>query len=308
MSSIPVLATVCCHVPDQPAVMRLFEYSDDGYVFGRGDDNAVVLLHRSVSRRHARVRYDGETWWIEDLSSTNGVRIGGHQVACQALKHGDWFSLGDVFCEFKLLDAKGKEAYAERSRIRRETSGIWLDRLAQAPDRDALLAGLIAAIVQLAECRRGFMLVGGLERGFSTVACCGVSADAAMNSKFAGSNGALARAIHERRPILVNDPAAHDWARRRHSIVGRGLRALIAVPVLHRDHLLGVAYADSDAVGKVFTELDFEILSAFSEQAALLLAARGLDEMLANLESCIQANHEGVPGEVVAARPWAGLA
>jgi predicted DNA-binding ribbon-helix-helix protein len=300
-------ATLCFHLPDQPALLRVIDPQSDEIVIGRGEDNAIVLPHASVSRRHASMRYDSQGWWVEDLGSTNGVRIGGHRVLRERLGHRDWFSLGDVFCEFQHARDDELAAYAARAERRRQTSGMWLGRLAEARDRDALLAGLIAAIVQLSECRRGFLLAGDLQSGLSTVACYGVTPVESAGRQFSGSNGAIIRAIHERKSILVNDPSTTDWASGRRSVVGRGLRALVALPILYRDRLLGVAYADSDAVGKLFTELDEEILGAFSQQASVLLAARGIDDSLARLESCIQADAAGNASGTVAVQRWGTL-
>ena len=300
-------ATLCLHLPDQPALLRVLTGEPEGTILGRGEDNALVVPHASVSRRHAALRSVGGQWWIEDLGSTNGIRIGGHPVDKQQLRHGDWFSLGDVFCEFRLAGDADLEAISKRAQQQRQTSGIWLDRLAQAQDRHALMAGLMAAIVELAECRRGFLLAGDFDHGFATAACYGMEPDAPGHRAFAGSTSTIARALHTRLPVLVSDPSALDWARGRPSIVANQLRALVALPIVHRDRLLGVAYADSDAQGKVFTELDHEILAAFAEQAALLLAARGLDETLARIESCIQTDASGRPVGAVSAPRWSHL-
>lgn len=301
-------AALCFHLPDQPALLRVLNPGAGEVMLGRDEENTVMIGHPSVSRRHAALRHDGDDWWVEDMGSTNGVRIGGHRINRQQLRHGDWFSLGDVFCEFRLVGEAELASLNPRSEQRRQTSGMWLGRLAQAPDRDALLAGLVAAIVQLAECRRGFILAGDLDKGFSTVACCGIAADAPGRRDFAGSTSTLARAIHQQTPLLISDPAAVDWARGRQSIVAGGLRALVALPILHQSRLLGVAYADSDVPGKLFTELDRDILGAFTDQVSLLLAARGLDDTLARLESCIQADVSGQPRNSVAAPHWGRLA
>jgi hypothetical protein len=297
-------ATLCLHLPDQPALLRVLDAAAGEVILGRGEDSTLVVPHSSVSRRHAALKHDGDGWSIEDLGSTNGVRIGGHPVTRQRLGDGDWFSLGDVFCELRLANDADLQALDERARQRRQTSGLWLDRLVQAPDRDALMAGLMAAIVQLAECRRGFLLAGDLERGLVTAACYDLSPEATAQREFTGSTGVIARALHEQTPVLVSDPSALDWARGRPSIVAGRLRALVALPIVHRGRLLGVAYADSDEPGKVFTELDLEILAAFTEQAALLLAARGLDEALARIESCLLVDASGRAQRSVAATAW----
>lgn len=301
-------ATLCFHLPDQPALLRIVATDNAPILIGRSEENTIVVPHVSVSRVHASLDHDGENWWVQDMKSTNGIRIGGHAVTRQRMLHRDWFSLGDVFCEFRVAREEDLQAYATRAEQRRQTSGMWLGRLEQALDRDSLLAGLTAAIVELAECRRGFILSGDLDRGLSTVACSGIAAQHASDREFRGSSGAIIRAIHGGEPVLLNDPSTVDWASGRRSIVAAGLKSLVALPILHRGRLLGVAYADSDMPGKVFTQLDAEILGAFAEQAAVLLAARGIDDLLAKLESCIQADAAGNPVGEFASPRWVTLA
>lgn len=282
-----VPATLCLHVPGQPASLRVIGDGVEALI-GRGDEATVSVAHPSVSRRHALLWRDAGGWRVRDLGSTNGVRIGGYPVDQRALRHGQWFSLGDVFCEFRVVDGVELDALTARAEQRRQTSGVWLGRLERAPDREALLGGLIQAVVRLAECRRGFLLAGDMDRGFAIVARCDAGADPLPPAAFTGSTAVLARATHERVPVLVSDPSALDWARGRPSIVEGSLRALLAVPILHRDALLGVAYADSDEPGKLFTELDRDILGAFAAQAALILAARGLDAALSDLGHSVE--------------------
>ena len=47
---------------------------------GRGSDNDLVLNHPQVSRHHAQIRRDGETYTVVDLNSTNGVFLNGERV------------------------------------------------------------------------------------------------------------------------------------------------------------------------------------------------------------------------------------
>jgi class 3 adenylate cyclase len=49
-----------------------------GAVIGRAVDQCeLVLAHRTVSRRHARLSFEGEVLQIEDLGSTNGTSVNG---------------------------------------------------------------------------------------------------------------------------------------------------------------------------------------------------------------------------------------
>jgi len=62
---------------------------------GRLEENDIILRDRSVSRKHAVVRYEGDACSVEDLGSYNGIEIGGKKVQRIELEHGMKFRLGD---------------------------------------------------------------------------------------------------------------------------------------------------------------------------------------------------------------------
>lgn len=51
--------------PDQPAII------------GRASTNSVTIRSHQASRRHAEIRWDDGQWWLRDLASRNGTRVGG---------------------------------------------------------------------------------------------------------------------------------------------------------------------------------------------------------------------------------------
>ena len=54
---------------------------DGGQVLvGRGPEAAIRLDDDYVSTRHARIGSSGDTWYVEDLGSTNGTYIGSHRL------------------------------------------------------------------------------------------------------------------------------------------------------------------------------------------------------------------------------------
>lgn len=63
---------------------------------GRTKDNAVLCLHKSLSRTHAEVVYDGSVVQLTDLQSKNGVFVNGRRIARAELGEGDAFRCGDV--------------------------------------------------------------------------------------------------------------------------------------------------------------------------------------------------------------------
>lgn len=56
---------------------------------GRLPGNDIVLPYTQISRHHAEIRHRNEEWWIIDLGSTNGLRVGGRQVKEHLLTDGD---------------------------------------------------------------------------------------------------------------------------------------------------------------------------------------------------------------------------
>jgi pSer/pThr/pTyr-binding forkhead associated (FHA) protein len=74
-----------------------------GAEVGRSRDCGIVLEDSSISRRHAEVRPAGSGWTIEDLDSTNGVRVNGVAVhGLQQLHTGDRIEMGSTEIFFEL--------------------------------------------------------------------------------------------------------------------------------------------------------------------------------------------------------------
>ena len=70
---------------------------------GRSRDADVVLDDPNVSRHHAEVRPSGGSWIVNDLGSTNGIKVNGRRVdGPQSLKRGDVIELGTSRVTFEL--------------------------------------------------------------------------------------------------------------------------------------------------------------------------------------------------------------
>jgi hypothetical protein len=75
--------------------------ADAGQI-GKGD---LLVQDRFVSGRHARLTWDGTSWWVVDLGSTNGTMVNGRAAAQhqrEALPPGGTLQVGDVL--FELLE------------------------------------------------------------------------------------------------------------------------------------------------------------------------------------------------------------
>ena len=69
-------------------------------VIGRTDDNEIWLNHRSISRHHAKIHLENGRYSIEDLGSSNGVRVNGEEYGKVELRRADVIDLGHVRLRF----------------------------------------------------------------------------------------------------------------------------------------------------------------------------------------------------------------
>jgi adenylate cyclase len=75
---------------------EIFMVSVGTSTIGRTKENHIVCMHKSLSRKHAQLDYDGKTVRIADLQSKNGIYHNGKRVpACEVIE-GDTFRCGDI--------------------------------------------------------------------------------------------------------------------------------------------------------------------------------------------------------------------
>jgi pSer/pThr/pTyr-binding forkhead associated (FHA) protein len=73
---------------------RLAVGTDTVTVLGRHADCDLVLPDVTVSRRHAEIRHDGESFVLTDIGSLNGTYVNQHPVDTVVLTDGDTIAVG----------------------------------------------------------------------------------------------------------------------------------------------------------------------------------------------------------------------
>ncbi len=110
-------AGLVCVIGEQ--LGRTFRIGTAPVVIGRGEVD-IVLATTDVSRRHARLFHDGDSFVLEDLDSANGTFHNGSRIDRVALRVGDRIQIGGSI----LLFAQHDELEERMRRLQRlETMG-----------------------------------------------------------------------------------------------------------------------------------------------------------------------------------------
>jgi pSer/pThr/pTyr-binding forkhead associated (FHA) protein len=68
---------------------------------GRAGTNDIVLEDPTVSRQQAKIRLEGDEFYIYDLGATNPTRVNGRVITKQKLADGDRVEMGNTVFVFK---------------------------------------------------------------------------------------------------------------------------------------------------------------------------------------------------------------
>jgi len=81
---------------------RTYPVAIGSTVIGRGDQANLRLPDVGISRRHARLDFDGGQVVLTDLGSTNGTMVNGQRISAVALNPGDMVQIGTTTLTFRV--------------------------------------------------------------------------------------------------------------------------------------------------------------------------------------------------------------
>jgi len=272
------------HAPEHLSLDRILDGPGE-WVIGRESDCDLIVPHDSVSRRHAVLICDpNDQWSIQDRNSKNGLRVDGRRVTVHALPERTRLAIGDVYVIAEPIGDAEAGRRRGRSQIRRDSVTQWaMPPVTDAPE--SRLRDLLGHLCGIAECERGLLFDVTDGRIGKALAARGIAVPDWQSDPFDGSRGALIAALDGKQPVFLSRSADTQGLAANDSVLRGGIGALAAIPLQHPPgSVIGLCYLDTLAMDRAFTELDGELLQAFSDRAAAVLAVALLDQKLTELE------------------------
>ncbi|MGV8042360.1 MAG: SpoIIE family protein phosphatase [Thermoanaerobaculaceae bacterium] len=292
MVGFPLRLTV--HPPGGESFERTF--TSGPLVIGRSSRAAVPIADLMLSREHARLDLESDEWWVQDLGSHNGTFLNGERLTARArLREGDVLSLGSSRVAVSrvpsgelarvaesehtifrpaaelLEERRTGSQLTDREELRRHVERLRLvNEVHQALSRPITQAELLELILDRAFAHlrpeEGAIFMRSGEGGFERVAS--RSAQGTGHTPFYSTH--LVREVAEKgMAALVLDVAADERFAGAASILGAGMRSLVAAPLLDPEGSLGMLVLGSAVRTRCFSPEDMELLVSLASAAAL---------------------------------------
>ena len=100
-----------------PNAGQVFEVQPGPLVLGRAPACDIVLTHAAVSRQHAQIECVDGRFVIEDLESSNGMRVNGESKVRHELRDNDLIKICGYHLAFEDLESRA----AQEEMLARET-------------------------------------------------------------------------------------------------------------------------------------------------------------------------------------------
>jgi len=91
---LPTISPAWLLIEEMGMPEKRYEIKEAITSIGTSPDNDIVLKDKAVSRHHAKIRIEGQKYFIYDLASTNGTKVNGRRVTKKSMKEGDDIEIG----------------------------------------------------------------------------------------------------------------------------------------------------------------------------------------------------------------------
>ena len=275
----------------------------DSTSIGRSPGQDVVLSDPYVSRHHAVIVREGDTYTVIDQNSAYGTFVNALRIERAKLKIGDVLQMGSLqgprlrfhlqqanqvtggplqspvtnllssLSELRLPDGERRPAAHEIEKLN------WLLRAARQLNEGGAIEDILSAFLHLT------LQLTGLERGFVFLQeegelrlAQGLGTDGkTLVEDSTVSRRAIHKAIQSESEFLISDTLADERVSGWSSVMVNSIRSIFCIPLRKHpsakgaNQLLGLLYLDSRIGLRDLTQVDHQLLDTIATEAAALL-------------------------------------
>ena len=280
---------------------RVISLTKPVFTIGRKAENDLQLLHDTVSRQHAEIICEDDSFFLVDVGSKRGTFVNGQRIERIALQHLDRILIGgDDAQQLQFFDENISEVSAifdSHSNLNLTQSLSDRMRLASANEElqklsrfvevnqafkfsmtpDDVLCLIVDAAIEITQADRGFLMLRNNEGNLEFKVARDRDRNWIVGNEFEMSRSVVEEAFKQNRSIVINSQLDVDP---RESVRHLELRSVACIPlrrfqmsenmdtttVLKRD-VIGVLYVDSHVLRGAFTETSLRLLESLAFEA-----------------------------------------
>lgn len=285
-------------------VTRFLPLDKPVFSIGRKAENDLQLLSDTVSRQHAEIVYENDTFYLVDVGSKRGTYVNDQRIERCALHHQDRLRIGgDDEQQIIFLDDSVENASAifnsspsltlsspskDRSPI--TSANEELQKLARFVEvnqafkfsmtPDDVLCLIVDAAIEITQAERGFLMLLNAEGNLEFKVARDRNRNWILGNEFEMSRSVVEESFKQNRSVIINDSKVTMAGTQRDSVRNLDLRAIACIPlrrfqmtenmdattILKRD-VIGVLYVDSNVSGETLTQTSLKLLESLAFEA-----------------------------------------
>lgn len=262
---------------------KIYYLTGRSYQIGRDENNDIFINDRSVSTRHAQIRFFNQAFYLWDRGSKNGTLVNNEIVDQVQLNHLDSIQFGRKKFVFQSKDLSIVSTQTEEEkliqRVQKTLSSMTPAYLMQHGFEESL-GVIIDLVIEICLCQRGYLVLYSAKDKTEFTLARNFNAESIANQSIEISSTAVKKALETREIVVAENMPLDSHFNAQESVVRLQLMSLVCLPLLSKrhtkigrygylskDHLvLGILYADTWQVNQHLPMRRREILRSFAER------------------------------------------
>ena len=269
---------------------------------GRKSDCDIQLNDSQIGELFATLRKRGNQYQLRLIDLSTPTLLNGSTTrGGENLASGDRIMVGST--ELIFLDGDPPEVSGNSVENVKGLQQLvdFSSTLMHNNEPTVLFKELLKAIMDITHAEKGFIIVlQDDERHLAATR----NVDNTQLDLSRVSDTIINRVVEKKEPVIVSDAMSDSRFGNAMSVVDLKVSSVMCVPMLYRNHLLGVIYLGNDAIRGLFTEADLTLLTVFASQASMIVhTALMLNELRLTNQNLLKKLEQSGQGQIIGSSP-----